>query len=368
MIKVCHMTSAHPAEDVRIFHKECVSLAKAGVNVFLVERGDTYEKNGVHICGVGEIPSSRLKRMIRGAKTVYKAAVEIDADIYHIHDPELLPYGMKLKKRGKKVIFDSHELTRQQIAVKPYLPGWLALTMSWCYSKYENHVLKTIDGVIFPCLIDNKFPLPGRNKALLNNLPRLEEFYDKYDENTIKIFDVGMAGSLTYNRGVTSMISAINKANCTACIGGNFDSEEYEREIKSSASDKIKFAGFLSREQVLDLVKKTRIGCSVLLNVGQYSNMGNLSTKVYEFMSMAVPVIISDTPYNKAIIEKYKFGLCVDPEDIEAYAKAIRFLLDNPDEARILGLNGRKAVKEIFNWETEFINLLDLYKKVMEGA
>ena len=365
MNKVCHMTSAHPAEDVRIFHKECTSLAKAGYNVYLVERGETYDKNGVHIIGVGEIPESRLKRMYHGAKKVYEKAVSIDADIYHFHDPELLPYGMKLKKRGKKVVFDSHELTRQQIAVKPYLPKWLALAISWCYARYENHILKTIDGVIFPCLINDKFPLPGQNKVLLNNLPRLEELYYKYDKNAEKTFDIGMAGSLTYNRGVTHMIKAINDAGCTACIGGVFDTKEYENEIKSLASDKIKFPGYLNREQVLNLVKKTRIGCSVLLNVGQYANMGNLSTKVYEFMSMAVPVIISNTPYNLKMVDKYKFGVCVDPEDSTAYKEAIQYLLNNPDEAACLGLNGRKAVKEVFNWEKEFQNLLDLYKKLL---
>ena len=108
MIKVCHMTSAHEEEDIRIFRKECVSLAEAGYDVYLVERGESYEKNGVHIVGVGEIPAGRLKRMTQGAKKVYAAAKALDADIYHFHDPELLPYGLKLKKAGKKVIFDSH--------------------------------------------------------------------------------------------------------------------------------------------------------------------------------------------------------------------------------------------------------------------
>ena len=87
MIRVCHMTSVHPAEDVRIFQKECVSLAKAGYDVYLVERGESCEKNGVHIVGVGEIPAGRLKRMTEGAKKVYEAAKAVDADIYHLHDP-----------------------------------------------------------------------------------------------------------------------------------------------------------------------------------------------------------------------------------------------------------------------------------------
>ena len=110
MTKVCHMTSAHAPEDDRIFHKECVSLAKAGYDVYLVERGDSYEKAGVHIVGIGEVSGGRLDRMFHVTKQVCEKALALDADIYHFADPELLPWGLKLKRQGKQVIFDSHEM------------------------------------------------------------------------------------------------------------------------------------------------------------------------------------------------------------------------------------------------------------------
>lgn len=111
MIKVCHMTSAHDPEDIRIFHKECVSLAKAGYDVYLVQPGDSYEKNGVHLVGLSAPAQGRMEHFLHSAKNAYKKALEVDADIYHLHDPELLGYGLKLKRRGKKVTFDSHEHT-----------------------------------------------------------------------------------------------------------------------------------------------------------------------------------------------------------------------------------------------------------------
>lgn len=72
----------------------------------------------MHIVGVGEIPTSRLQRMRTAAKAVYEKARALDADLYHFHDPELLPYGLKLKKQGKKVIYDSHEFYSYQIREK----------------------------------------------------------------------------------------------------------------------------------------------------------------------------------------------------------------------------------------------------------
>jgi len=103
-LKIAHLTSVHARYDIRIFHKECVSLAKAGYDVTLVVadgKGDE-EKNGVTIVGVGQKPKSRIKRMILTVTKVYKAAKRKDADVYHFHDPELLPVGWLLQRKGKK--------------------------------------------------------------------------------------------------------------------------------------------------------------------------------------------------------------------------------------------------------------------------
>ena len=93
------MTDTHQQEDIRIFHKESTSLAENGYDVYQVSRGQVYESKGVHMVGIGEISGNRFLRMTRAARKVYETAKKLDADIYHFHDPELLPYGMKLKKQ-----------------------------------------------------------------------------------------------------------------------------------------------------------------------------------------------------------------------------------------------------------------------------
>lgn len=370
MIKVCHMTSAHPAEDVRIFHKECVSLAGAGYEVYLVERGESYEKNGVHIVGVGEIPASRRKRMTQGARKVYRAALAIDADIYHFHDPELLPYGLKLKRVGKKVIFDSHEKYSEQIRNKPYLPRWCARIVSACYAAYEHYVLKRIDGLVFPCRMEGKQPFEGRCRhlATVNNLPRLEELYDLYDPSIPKYErSVVQIGSLTEARGITHLIEALRDVDCTAYLGGDFSSPSYREALeKLPGFTRVCYLGRLGREAVLDTLQHCRVGVATLLNVGQYYRSDNLSTKVYECMSLGLPVILNDSPYNLKTVERYHFGLCVNPAAPAEIASAIRRLLDHPEEARQMGENGRKAVKEEFNWGVEEKKLLALYEDILK--
>ena len=73
-MKICHLTSVHGQEDVRIFHKECTSLAKAGYDVYLISVGKTYDKNGVHIIGIGKPKSTRFGRILKSSKDVYQAA------------------------------------------------------------------------------------------------------------------------------------------------------------------------------------------------------------------------------------------------------------------------------------------------------
>lgn len=369
MTKVCHMTSVHSPGDTRIFHKECASLAQAGYEVYLVQRGEGGEEKGVHIVGVGAPPKGRLKRMTSFSKKVYKTALALDADIYHLHDPELLPYALKLKRQGKAAVFDSHEFYRVQMRDKPYLPGWASRLAAKLYSILEDYILRRIDGAIFPCLMDGRHPFEGRCKhvAVVNNVPRLEELYDHYDESIPKRErSLVHVGSLTYSRGITHMIKAAAKADCTAYLAGTFSPADYQTEMEALPEyARVRYQGQLSRPDVLELLQSCQIGMATLLNVGQYNKLGNLSTKTYEYMSLGIPVILSNAPYNVKMAEQYCFGVCVDPENVEETAAAITYLLDHPEEVRQMGENGRRAIKAEFNWGREEKKLLALYEEIL---
>ena len=104
---------------------------------------------------------------------------------------------------------------------------------------------------------------------------------------------------------------------------------------------------------------------ATILNVGQYNQYDNLATKCYEYMSLGIPVILTRSPYNQKVVDQYRFGICVDPENCEELAGAIRYLLDHPDEAQEMGENGRRAVREVFNWSIEEKKLLALYEEIL---
>ena len=114
MKKICNLATVHPREDVRIFRKECRAEAPY-YEVHYVTcdgRGDELTKEGIRIHGIKRC-KSKLLRALFAPFEVYKQARVIDADIYVLHDPELLSIALLLKKSGKCVIWDCHEYYAQ---------------------------------------------------------------------------------------------------------------------------------------------------------------------------------------------------------------------------------------------------------------
>jgi glycosyltransferase involved in cell wall biosynthesis len=89
-------------------------------------------------------------------------------------------------------------------------------------------------------------------------------------------------------------------------------------------------------------------------------------TKFFEYMAAGIPIIASNFPVWKNLIEGNECGICVDPLNPQEIANAIQYLIEHPDMTRQMGEKGRKAVLEKYNWETESKKLLQLYEQLCE--
>ncbi|MCP1144137.1 glycosyltransferase [Lysinibacillus endophyticus] len=368
--KVCHLTSVHPRYDIRIFQKECKSLARHGFDVTLIVNDDIEDEtiDGVKIASTKFKPKNRLLRMLLSNKKILKKALEVDAEIYHLHDPELLPIGNKLKRLGKKVIFDSHENYFLTILDKTYIPKLFRSFVANIYKLYEAYSAKKIDAVIIPCTFNNKNPFEkSANKTVvLDNVPILNELYSQFDdEKTYTNRTICHVGLLNEYRGVTHNIRAAAKVKATLLLAGKFFSENYYKKLCEMPEFKyVEYKGYVDRNGVLEIYKKSTIGLCTVLNHEEPIKMDNFNTKIYEYMSMGLPVILTDSPYARRILDQYNFGLAVDPSNQEELCDSINFLLDNPNIAKEMGRNGRLAIKERFNWSIEEQKLISLYKEL----
>ena len=368
-MKVCHLSDAHSQEDTRIFHKECVSLASAGYEVYEITRGKTYVKNGVHIIGVEDQGSSLLKRIFRTTRRVYQKAIEIDADIYHAHDPELLPVLDKLKKRGKIVIFDSHENNVGLIEEKSYIPRYLKKIIQRLFEYYQKKKCLKFDAVITatPNMTDY-FKSMGCQRVIdLCNFPILT---DEFQEPNYFARTISFAGGITKQWNHFHIINAIDKIdNVRYVLCGSGNSEYFESLSNCHGWNKVDYKGRQPFEKIASILSSTSVGMS-LLTPGANTDWekGNLAnTKIFEEMMAGLPVICTGFIRWKKFVDEYDCGICIAPDDENAIASAIKYFLDNPEEARRKGINGRKAVEERFNWTHEEVKLIELYREI-EGV
>lgn len=367
MKKVCHLTSAHKRYDVRIFEKECVSLSKNGFEVTLIVNDDfdLEEKSLVKIKSTNYIPNNRLSRIVFSTKKIYKLAVEEDAEIYHLHDPELLLLAKRLKKLGKIVIFDAHEDTEAQIMDKEWIPYSIRRIIAKVYKVYSKNILENTNAIITvtPQLLE-KFKSININTIMVTNYPILFDDYCKnYQENTVSPY-VCFAGGISEQWNHDKIIKALESINNIKYFLAGTTALPYLKTLESlNGWNKVNYIGKIPHGEVLSIQKHSVAGMAINYSnqIKVYGTLGN--TKLFEYMAAGIPVICSNYIIWKEIIEKYNCGICVDPNSIEEIKKAITFILEHPNQSEKMGKNGRKAVEIEYNWKSEESKLLELYNR-----
>jgi glycosyltransferase involved in cell wall biosynthesis len=366
LIKVVHLTTTHDPGDVRILHKECRTLAAAGYDVVLVVPHDEDEiREGVTIRAVPR-PSSRLQRVTRTASAVVAAARDEGGDVFHLHDPELLPWAASLRQNGRRVIYDAHESLPKDIRSKHYIPPGIRGLVAAGADLGERALCAGLDGIVAVTPgIARRFP--PRKTVVVRNYPRLDDpLAGEGRGYEARAPIVLYLGGISEIRGAHEMVRAIGKVKESLepqlWLAGRFDPPALEGRLASEAGwSRTAALGWQTREQVAAAIGEARIGILALHPVPNF--LDSLPVKLFEYMSAGIPVVASDFPAWRPIVEGA--GLLVNPLDPDAIALAVEWLLEHPEEAAFMGRRGREAVRREYHWDLEATTLLALYRRVV---
>lgn len=368
-MKIIHLTSVHTRYDSRIFFKQCQSLFKAGYEVALVvaDGKDDEIKNGVHIYDVGE-SKCRLNRMIWSTYLVFTKARELNAEVYHLHDPELLPWGLILWFCGKKVVYDMHENLPKQIRNKTWLPLWSRYFLSSIIRVFERVVLNRLFIVMAESSYAKNY-IWVKNKEVVLNLPVVDHLI-RIPMTKKDIFTVGYIGGVSRDRGIPMIAEALSQIRHKGvdaeflCIGKVYDDVSNDYAFQKGISEGwLHSPGWVPPQEGWPLITCCHVGVALLRPIGNY--IESYPTKMFEYMAMGIPVLVSNFPLLQQIVDQDNCGLCVDPENIEEVRSALFFFHNNPDESREMGLRGQKAVNEKYKWERESEKLVSLYQRFL---
>jgi len=365
-LKAVHMAPAHRRNDTRVYIKECRTLAQAGFAVSLIvadNKGD-HLCDGVSIYDVGKA-TNRLDRIFGVTNRVLRKAQELNADVYHFHDPELLRIALRLKggSHRSSIVYDSHEDFPRQLESRYWIPSPLRKTTSFFAEILEDHVAKRLTGVIAATPhIASRFARLNGNTVNINNYPLPHELAPLVGVQR-RANQICYIGGISWIRGLKTVIEALPRVpHVRLVLCGPFNQKAHEAELRSLPGWKqVDYRGSIRRDDMQQVLSESIAGLVTLLPVPNC--LEALPNKIFEYMSAGLAVIASDFPHWRDMMQDTGAGILVDPESVDSMAFAIESITSKPEEAISMGRSGREAVLARYNWATEADKLLAFYRE-----
>jgi glycosyltransferase involved in cell wall biosynthesis len=360
--QIVHFSTVHPPDDIRIFFKECISLAKAGFSVTLVAPGDG-STNLVHgvTCRTVKVPKSRALRMTVGQLRMMAALFALRGDLFHFHDPELMPAALALRLLGRRVVFDSHEHIAKDFGEKPWLSGLGRRVAGLCGRALEWIAAYSMSGIVITTPGMQRAYARGRT-VLVRNLPKLEEFGElpAWEQRRPMVCYVGLVNEFRGSRQIARLATG---TSARIVVAGRLPDDERHKLQQEPGWRLVEYRGVLGRSQIVSLLSEAQVGLAILLP--RRNTDDSIPTKLLEYLAAGIPVIASNFASWQALTQGVDCVTFVDPLDEEAIARCVNALLGDPVRMQIMGRLGRELVLKRFVWEQEFEALLSFYSSLL---
>ncbi|MFC2056412.1 glycosyltransferase family 4 protein [Chloroflexota bacterium] len=414
--KICMLTSGHPALDARIFHKESVSLQRAGYEVTVlaplnkegvfvdlsgnkIADGETVV-NGIRLMGFNRgrerfsktdnallllslVNLGRLKFWREPLAELVDKGAMLRADVYHCHELWSLYAGIQIKKilaregRETKLIYDVHEF-RPAASSDSIKNRFLRRILRAIIARYEKKALIHTDYVITANQITRGLLL-AMNRFIRNevvyNCPIISTIEVQRGSQTHKDkLTICHEGTLHFNRGLKQMVGVMkvlkerydSKVELLI-VGDVFGKErEYLENMlgEENLHDVIRRTGWLPYERVGEAISQADVGI-IFMEPTENNMLAGPPNKLFNYMQCGIPIVSVDLPETSRIIYKTQCGLIARDKSVESLAGALSALIDDADRRRRMGTNAKRAVNSQYSWEQMEKNLLRVYDDLL---
>jgi len=373
--KICHFSTVHGVSDARIMYRQCVSIAQAGAetHLFAVNDVDDYFMD-VTIHALTE-NRKRISRFFYAHKIANHIST-IEPKIIHFHDPELIPFMLKIKKKYPKIkiLFDCHEDIISYIILKKYIPFYLKSLVQIVVKDYLRRAALKLDAIITADEgVYNIFKSWGITPTILYNYPP-KYIYRKtpcWDFKS-RPYDLIYPGSTPQYHLITmfkiacelkKMGKITNWLILTKFCYNDFDWIN-RKLMEMNLENYFHFIPAVALPILPDHLYKAKIGIVPLPDTPKFHS--NIPSKLFDFFAAGLPVVLSDLNPSRRYIKGYDIAIAVEPDNIRAYAMAIYELLEDNKRMIEMGQRARKVAHDNYMWETQTPKLIQLYEELLK--
>ena len=369
-IRVLHISTVHPAHDPRVVFKQCQTLSEAYDVFCALPRADPSTVPAIRFI---RLPYYKrvLWRLLITCPFVLLRCLWLRPRLVHVYVPELIPFAYVFRLMGAKVIYEVQENLHKKIHRKEINRGYfLEKAFRWFdqlarehfYFIFTEHAyLSTYPQLAKPHVVIYNYPL----------LSFLKPFVTPYSPNQQRpsLFHIGL---LSFDRAIDTLIDSLAQLQIThPCFivhlfgRRTFTTDKLEKlPAYGLVRNQLCFYGYTDQRAAFPYAAGATAGLALLKPVGDYPE--SYTTKLFEYMALGLPIVTSDFPLYRGIVDQYKCGFCISPYDPVQMADALAYLIEHPDEARSMGQRGQRAVEQFYNWTSEAEKLICFYEQVLQ--
>jgi glycosyltransferase involved in cell wall biosynthesis len=303
----------------------------------------------------------------RFARAALGAACEEPAEILLSHDLDTLPIAALAARRLRaRLLYDSHEVFAElpvhgRLARRRWLTVERALLprveSMWMSSPGHAEVFAANHGVPVPPVIINVPSLDPDPRAA--GVPDLHAELDLNAGLRIALY----IGGMYPHRPLAALVDTARELEGCAVVMMGPGLPAYKDELRRRAdelgiADRVRVASAVPIPDVVRYAAAGDVGIIPFLNTS-LNNYHGLPNKVFEYIAAGIPVVASDFPQLRAVIERYDVGRTYDPSRPGALAAAIRAVLGDAERLATWRANAAEAAREL-NWEVESRRLLQI--------